>query len=119
MLTSLVAAVALGFVGGPSADAMDLTETGLSNRALIVGTWERRESDGVVEVWEFRRHGHFTAALLLPNGRRRTTQGTYRVEGQRLELGFAGRAQQTRELMQLDRRLLVWDWGGPTRYRRR
>jgi hypothetical protein len=41
MMSSLVAALALVFVGGPSADGTAVTEV-LSNRWLIVGTWDKR-----------------------------------------------------------------------------
>jgi hypothetical protein len=117
MLSSLVAAVALGFVGEPSSGV--LTDVQQANRWLLVGTWEHQGTDGIVEVWEFRRNGQFTVAVHDPDGGGMADSGTYRVDGQRVKLDFRGVASQSMSLVQLDRRVLVWDWCGPTRYRRR
>jgi uncharacterized protein (TIGR03066 family) len=115
MMHTLVAALALGLVAHGKA----VTEVRQSNCWLIVGTWEWRGRDGIVEVWEFRRNGRFTLGVHDPDGRRMMDFGTYRVDGQRVHLDFRGMATQTIRLVQLDRRELVWSWCGPTRYRRR
>jgi hypothetical protein len=105
MLSGLVAALALGFVSGPSTDHRAVTEMRLAYHRLIVGTWERRKEDGRVVAWTFRRNGECTLTVTSPDGIRASCSWMYRVDDKRAEISFG---EGTLRLMRLDRRVLAW-----------
>jgi uncharacterized protein (TIGR03066 family) len=108
MTSGLVAAVALGFVGGPSADATTVMDMRQSNRGLIVGTWDKAWTEGLDAVWEFRRDGRITVTFRNTDGSGATAaSGTYRVDAQRLSISLPGHPPYTADLLRLDRRTLV------------
>jgi hypothetical protein len=117
MASSLVAALALGFI----ADSQALPGIRLPYCTLIVGTWSSRRSDGGVVAWEFHRNGHVTLTVQCPDGSTTNDSGTYRVDSQRLRVSFGG-AWQAADVVQLNGRLLVLRWEGASgtgRFRRR
>lgn len=109
MMSGLVAAVALGFVGGPSADGKAVTEIRLAYHRLIVGTWEERITDSWVVTWEFRRNGECIVTVPAPDGTKECVHYTYRVNDQPLEMELQGRPMQ---LLRFSRRVLVWRFPG-------
>jgi hypothetical protein len=107
MLSGLVAALALGFLGGPAEGGKAVTEVRLSYRCLIVGTWERWLDDGTVVAWDFSRNGRIVVTVLEPDGNHWTNRGTYRIHGNRLEANCVG-GPATLELVQLDNRRFIY-----------
>jgi uncharacterized protein (TIGR03066 family) len=120
MVAAVVAVLTVGFVGGPSSDV--LTDVRPTNHWLIIGTWELRREDGLIIVTEFRRNGQITSAIRLSDGNWVTLLGTYRIQGQRLEIRWAGGGNPPAlDIVRLDRSVLVVGWQlteGKDRYRR-
>jgi uncharacterized protein (TIGR03066 family) len=125
MSVALVAVLAVGFIGGPSADATPVMDMRQSNRVLIVGTWAKAWTEGLDAVWEFRRDGRITVTFRNTDGTGATTAtGTYRVDAHRLSIRLPGCPLYTADVVRLNRRTLVLHrrgrparsrWWGPTR----
>jgi hypothetical protein len=109
MMSGLIAALALGFVTGPSDGGKAVTEMRPTYRWLIVGTWERRLADGTVVAWDFSRNGRIVVTVLQPDGSGWTNRGSYRIDGNRLEANCGG-GRGTVELVKLDDRRLVYSF---------
>jgi uncharacterized protein (TIGR03066 family) len=109
--SALLAVLTVGFVGGLSSDVNAVTEVRLSNRGLIVGTWEQRRDDRSTMTLEFRRNGRLKLNLQKSDGDVMTVRGSYRVDGRRMKVDFDKVYRpSTAEIVRLDDRVLIYHW---------
>jgi hypothetical protein len=116
MSETLVVALAIGFVPG----GKDVMEVRPTNRWLLVGTWERRTTDGRVETWNFRRNGQVTHTFQDPEDGWVQWSGVYNSQGQRLRIQWCGPGipEEILHMWQLDGRVLVVGMEGTLRMER-